>query len=260
MHLRPERVLALVLLSWSAATTAAEPVAAQAGEDQPATGPATTLRLEDIDRALETLEADPNLGTERKTRVLRWIADEEPKRQRERPGWARWLAQMFSWVAGSARLLVWIACGVLAAMVAVLLVRLVREQRRDRVPGAAVAPTHVQDLDIRPESLPDDIGAAARQLWDAGNARPALALLYRGLLSKLAHDHRAPVRESTTEGDCMALARRFLPEHAGTFAARLVNTWSSAVYGGLMPGTAEVHALCDGFAAALQPPATEEAA
>lgn len=255
MRLRPERILALLLLLWPAAAMAAEP-ATPSGAGQSA----TTLRLDDIARAMETLEADPNLGVERKVRVLRLVADDEPGEIRKRPEWAGWLAGLFGWIASSARLLVWIACGLLAAMVAVLLVRLLRAHSREHAPGRAAAPTHVHDLDIRPESLPDDVGAAARQLWDAGEARRALALLYRGLLSKLAHDHRAPVRESTTEGDCVALARGFLPEHASTYAARLVNTWTSAVYGGLMPATADVHALCAGFASALPVPAAQEPA
>jgi hypothetical protein len=239
---RPDRAVPLlVLLLWTAVAAAAQPDAAP---------PASTLRHDDIEQAVETLEADPNLGIERKMRTLRFIDDEEAGR-REQPGWARWLADMFGWLASSARLLVWVACGLLAAMVAVLLVRLVRGHSRDRALAGEAAPTHVRDLDIRPESLPEDIGATARQLWDAGEARRALALLYRGLLSKLAHDHRAPVRESTTEGDCVGLALRFLPAGGSAFATRLVNTWSQAVYGSLMPATAEVHALCDGFAPAV---------
>src|SRR4029079_6929748 len=75
-----------------------------------------------------------------------------------------------------------------------------------------VAPTHVRDLDIRPESPTDDIGAAARQLWDRGEQRAALALLYRGMLSRLAHVHRVPIRDSSTEGDCVELASAQLPE------------------------------------------------
>lgn len=243
MRLLPERTMPLLaMLLWTAVAAAAQPEV---------TPPATMLRLEDIEQAVETLEADPNLGIERRMRTLRWIGDAEEER-RERPGWARWLAELFGWLASSARLLVWVACGLLAAMVAVLVVRMLRGHSRDRALAGAAAPSHVRDLDIRPESLPEDIGAAARQLWDAGEARRALALLYRGLLSKLAHDHRAPVRESTTEGDSVGLARRYLPEDSGAYAARLVQTWSQAVYGSLMPATAEVHALCDGFAAALR--------
>ncbi len=255
MRLRPERALLLLsLLLWSAAGAAAQ------GTAPPDAPPADALRLEEVEQAVASVRADPNMGSERKIRTLRWIGDDEQER-RQRPGWARWLGELFGWLASSARLLVWVACGLLAALVAVLVVRLLRERSRDQAAARQAAPTHVRDLDIRPESLPEDIGAAARQLWDAGEARRALALLYRGLLSKLAHDHRAPVRESTTEGDCVGLARRFLPDDASAFAARLVNTWSQAVYGGLMPASAEAHALCDGFASAMRttPPVTEAA-
>ena len=51
-------------------------------------------------------------------------------------------------------------------------------------------------------------GCAA--LWDRGDHRAALALLYRGLLSRLVHVHRVPIRDSSTEGDCLALAARCL--------------------------------------------------
>jgi hypothetical protein len=140
---------------------------------------------------------------------------------------------------------------VLAAIIVVYVLRLVTGRQRARAAVAATAPTHVRDLDIRPESLPDDIGAAARRLWDSGETRRALALLYRGLLSRLAHAHQAPVRDSTTEGESIALARRFLPAGGGEFAAGLVRTWQRAVYGGDMPGTGHVHELCAGFAPAL---------
>ena len=123
--------------------------------------------------------------------------------------------------------------------------------------AAFVAPTHVQDLDIRPESLPPDIGGAARRLWDRGEHRGALALLYRGLLSRLAHVHRLPVRDSSTEGDCLALSARM--EAAGRdYAARLIVLWQAAVYGHLDVDTTAVHALCDGFAPALDAPAAGE--
>lgn len=271
MRLRPEGLLPLLtMLLWTTAATAAEDPGA-AGEPSAAAEPAasaepaaapsgTSLRLDDIEQAVAALKADPNLGTERKVRTLRLITDEEPQR-RKQASWARWLAQMFSWLASSARLLVWVACGLLAALVVVLVARMIRGRSRARTVATKAAPTHVRDLDIRPESLPEDIGAAARQLWDSGEARRALALLYRGLLSKLAHDHHAPVRESTTEGDCVLLARRFLTADGSAFAARLVQTWSQAVYGSLMPGPAEVHALCDGFAAAMRAtPAPAESA
>lgn len=248
MRSRPDRpLLAMILVLWSLAALPAS-AAEEAGV------PDRDLRRADVEQALDSLKADPDLGTERKVRTLRWIRDDTPERRRERPGWLAWVGEFFHWLAGSARLLVWVACGLLAAAVVIFVVRLLRERSSDRATAVTATPTHVRDLDIRPESLPEDIGAAARQLWDAGEARRALALLYRGLLSKLAHVHRAPVRESTTEGDSIGLAHRFLPAGSGAYAAHLVQTWSHAVYGGLMPESAQVHALCAGFAPALQPP------
>lgn len=232
-----------------AALACAVPAAHGADAVDPDEVPAfTTLQVQ---QAAEAVRADPNLGTERKVRTLKWRNDgEEARGPASIPPWLQWIRDLFGWIGQSARLLVWIFCGLLAAFVAIYLLRLL-QGRGPRVTLPAAAPTHVRDLDIRPESLPADIGAAARALWDAGDARRALALLYRGLLSRLAHVHHAPVRDATTEGDTVTLAQRFLPVAAHDYAAGLVNTWSHAVYGDRMPDTAHVHALCDGFAGSL---------
>ena len=111
----------------------------------------------------------------------------------------------------------------------------------------------MRDLDIRPESLPEDIGTAARVLWDRGEHRAALALLYRGMLSRLAHVHRIPIRDSSTEGDCLALAASHLTGDDVEYASRLVLVWQRFVYGGQDTQAATVYVLCDDFASALDP-------
>ncbi|HEY7172579.1 MAG TPA: hypothetical protein VH417_17120 [Vicinamibacterales bacterium] len=212
--------------------------------------PATVERPSDgdIEQALETAKADPNLSPERKVRTLRWIGA-QPQSARA-PGLI-WLLQTAAWFASSARRLVWIAGGVLLALVVVHLLR--SQVRRQRRTAAIVfkPPTHVRDLDIRPETLPADIGAAARALWDAGDRRAALALLYRGLLSRLIHVHRVPIRDSSTEGDCLELAARHLTDTRRQYAAGLIRARQRFVYGGEEIQTALVQTLCDGFAAAL---------
>ena len=219
-------------------TAVAQPVAANV--ERPSDG--------DIEQALEATRADPNLSPERKVRTLRWIGGQT---QTPRAPWVIWLMQTTAWFANSARRLVWIAGAVLLALVIVSLVR-----ARRRRPGRAATivftpPTHVRDLDIRPETLPADIGAAARALWDAGDRRAALALLYRGLLSRLIHVHRVPIRDSSTEGDCLELAARHLTDAPQHYAAGLIRAWQRFVYGGEEIQTALVQTLCDGFAAAL---------
>jgi len=116
---------------------------------------------------------------------------------------------------------------------------------------AATPPSHVRDLDIRHESLPADIGAAARTLWERGQARGALSLLYRGALSRLVHLHAVPIRASSTEEECVRLAARTLDRPDSDFLARLVQAWELTVYGSRLPDGAEVLALCAGFDAHL---------
>jgi hypothetical protein len=210
-----------------------------------------------VARAMEQVKADPNVATSRTIKSLRWKDSTEKPKPREPSAWRDWLTGFFRWVDQSARVAAWVVVSGLVAVLAFYIVRTLRSW--DETPGDAdfVAPTHVHDLDIRPESLPADIGASARRLWDRGEHRSALSLLYRGLLSRLAHVHRLPVRDSSTEGDCLALSAR-MGAAGRDYAGRLIGLWQAAVYGHLDAETAAVHALCDSFAPALDaPPAGE---
>jgi hypothetical protein len=224
-------------------------LAAAPAPAQPAARPPDDAAIE---RAMQQVKADPNVATERTIKTLQW--KESNAKPGPRPAWLDWMTGFVRWLDQSARVLVWIVVVGLMSLLAFYIVRTFRSW--DDVPGDAEfeAPTHVQDLDIRPESLPPDIGAAARRLWDRHEHRAALALLYRGLLSRLAHVHQLPIRDSSTEGDCLAIAARM--NTAGRdYAARLIVLWQAAVYGHLEADTVTVHALCDGFAPALDAPA-----
>ena len=105
----------------------------------------------------------------------------------------------------------------------------------------------MQSLDIRPETLPDAVGAAAAQLWQQGEHRAALSLLYRGALSRLVHGHAVPIRAASTEGECVALARSRLDAQAAAFFARLVAAWQLAVYGARLPDALQVTEMCREF-------------
>ena len=242
----------IVLLALTAAIAA---IPAMASTVSTASTQEATIDREAIARALDAVRADPQLNAEKTIKTLRWRDARRPART-EPIGWLGWIAGFFAWLGQSGRYLVWVAAAILAVLAAryvletAIGVRMARE--RDK---PLVAPTHVRDLDIRPASLPPDIGAAARALWDAGQQRAALALLYRGLLSRLAHVHRVPIRDSTTEGDCLGLAAEHLATPRHDYVSRLVGVWQHAVYGHEPVSAAAVHDLCDGFAAALDPAA-----
>jgi hypothetical protein len=237
-------LLALVLASVAVTALQAQPAGREFEEKEVAT-------------AVAEVRKDPNLTTDRTIRTLRWKGSDKPQpRPTARPAWLEWVTGFFRWVDESARVMVWLVVAVLAALLAAYIVRTLQswEGGEKDAGGAFQAPTHVQDLDIRPESLPPNIGAAARLLWDRGEHRAALALLYRGLLSRLAHVHQLPIRDSSTEGDCLALAAR-MGSPGRDYAGRLIVLWQSAVYGHLQADTTAVHALCDGFSPALDAPA-----
>lgn len=248
---RRPRTIALAVVTLALASV----LAAGATATEPDTGKPTR---EQITAAVAQLKADPNLGTEKKTRQLRRNSNTSSTSQPgKQPGWLEWLADAFSWLANTARMLVWVVAIVLVAILAVFVKRFLESRVAARSVSlkSALAPTHVRDLDIRPESLPDDIGRAALQSWERGEHRAALALLYRGLLSRLAHVHGVPIRDSSTEGDCVALAAAHLPAARSAYAGRLIRLWQRAVYGNTEPTMEDVQALCAGFAAAVDAPA-----
>jgi hypothetical protein len=228
---------------------------AQPAAGEPAPDPVSPGARE-VDAALAKVKADPNLATERTIRSLKWNVDEKEKKKKfDLPKWLSWIGDLFGWIAQTSRILVWVIIAALIAVIALVVVRIFMAGRNVGFAAKFVAPTHVQDLDIRPESLPDDIGAAARALWDSGDRRAALALLYRGLLSRLAHVHEVPIRASSTEGDCLALAARKLDPARLDYATRLVRFWQRAIYGGVTLDSADVHALCAQFSTHLDPQA-----
>jgi hypothetical protein len=228
----------------------AAPLPEAASRPEPATAAAAPSRAE-IAGAIEAVKADPNLATERTIKTLRWKSSASTARGT--PGWLAWIIDLFRWIGESARVLVWLAAIGLAGLLAVYLARVARARLESASEGGFVVPTHVRDLDIRPETLPDDVGAAARVLWERGERRAALALLYRGMLSRLAHVHGVPIRESSTEGDCLALAAGRMPGDRSEYLARLVRVWQRFGYGREDVESTAVYRLCDEFAAALAP-------
>jgi len=204
----------------------------------------------EIARAIKIVKADPNLATERTIRTLRWVGDSQPPVSTG-PASLEWLMQSIAWIAQSARTLLWVAAGLSISLLAVYLIRLLRSRGGATEVARTAAPTHVQDLDIRPESLPDNIGKAARALWDKGEHRAGLSLLYRGLLSRLVHVHNVPIRDSSTEGDCLRLTAARLQKAQSDYVTRLIQVWEHAVYGGRQPEPASLYALCDEFSLSL---------
>jgi len=241
---RAEAILLLALaLSCGAPACAADAAASAA------------IPREAADEAATRLRQDPRLrGTER-DRELRFKRDDKPKPRQSTPGWVLWLRGFVEWLNDSGRFLMWAFGALAVALLALRLRRIWGAGAGLRLSEQLDLPTHVNQLDIRPQALPDDVGGAALALWRSGRTQEAMSLLYRGALSRLVHGHAVPIRSSSTEGDCLLLARPRLAPPGYAYLARLVAAWRSTVYAGREPGDDEVAGLCRDFQAGLAPAA-----
>ncbi|SDN34401.1 DUF4129 domain-containing protein [Polaromonas sp. JS666] len=231
-------------------------VAACCAAGAAAAAPGEPPSRQQVQSAAERVRADPNLPGSKSEKTLRLRdRDKKPEDKKKDSDGLGWLRDFVTRVSEAARLLVW-ALGALA--LAWLVIR-IRRWAQVRAGGGrhrmAPLPSHIGSLDIRPESLPDDVGSAVASLWQRGQRRPALSLLYRGALSRLVHLHAVPIRNASTEGECVALSESRLAPPSLDFFARLVAAWQLAAYGGRLPPTAGVLALCAEFDARLGAPA-----
>jgi hypothetical protein len=206
-----------------------------------------------VKAAVAELAQDPNMGKTEKAHRLQWKhqGDDEPANDKPNGAWLEWIAGALSWFATTARALLWVIGIVLAGILGLYIKRFLEVRGTGPAAMRLAMPTHVRDLDIRPESLPDDVGASAWGIWERGEHRAALALLYRGALSRLAHVHEVPIRDASTEGDCVSLANAHLLAQPAAYVAQLIRVWQRAVYGNANPTDEEIRALCGGFAEAL---------
>ena len=220
---------------------------AAAAQDERAPAMAWPPGRTEIARALETVKADPNLAH----RTHDQDAPLECARPRSRP--AAGMAHVDCRIVSLARTVgapARVGRGRGAGRAAGRLHRPHDARARDAAP-ARNRSSHRLTCGISTSgrrAFPRTSARAARVLWDRGEHRAALALLYRGMLSRLAHVHRIPIRDSSTEGDCLALAASHLTEGRGEYASRLVRVWQRFVYGGQDTQAATVHVLCDDFA------------
>jgi hypothetical protein len=255
-------LLGAALLLATAVAAGADPAAAPSAPSSPAPSAAVASdapaepaarrappSASEIDAALKALRADPDLAGERTERTLQFKRD-DPRKPRDTSSVERWLIEFFRWLGEAGRFLMW----ALGAIGIALLLWFIARALAERGGAGALRldlPSHVGALDIRPDSLPDDVGAAAWDLWQRGDLRAALSLLYRGALSRLVHDFTVPIKAASTEGECVALAQQHAPATAATLFAELVGVWQLAVYGGRMPTANTVQRLCREFDAVL---------
>jgi len=204
------------------------------------------LPAESVREVVDAVLAHEDFDTKRT--LSGWLPKEVDKPDGvdfELPDWARLLGGALGKLS---EVLLWAAA---LALIVVLVVYALRREfpslpSRRRRAGDGL-PRTLSGLDIRPQSLPDDIPGTALKLWRANKARAALSLLYRGCLSILVNRHRLELPESATEGDVLLLARGRVSEEIGAYLGRTTRLWQALAYGHRLPTDADVAGLCEGW-------------
>jgi hypothetical protein len=233
----PRPCVAAFALAW-ALLVAAESPAAQELPQAP-----TDAAIQD---AVASLRADPNLGGKHKIRTLRWVDSPAPTEDRN-SAFVDWLISFFDAIGSYGRLIAW-TLGIIALAAAIIWAsRYFGRRQTSYAREFAPLPTHVSNLDIRPEGLPADVGDTARVMWLQGEHRAALSLLYRGALSRLVNRFAVQIHASSTEAECVAAAARGADGGVLAYFRELVEVWLRATYAGELPAEESILHLCRNF-------------
>ena len=118
-------------------------------------------------------------------------------------------------------------------------------KRLKRGEKSASTPEVMFGLDVRPESLPDDIPAQVMSFWYDHRHRDALGLLYRASLSRLIDQHALGFKTSHTEAECAALVKACGIDSLSHYFSGLTRAWCHLAYGHELPAQEAIVKLCD---------------
>jgi hypothetical protein len=235
--------------AWLLALSAAAPLWLLAPTPLQASQPAPdaeTVRL-----LIEEVLADPDFGSTREARVWVYVGDARDGA----PG------EALTWLPGPliqaiATLLKWLMLITGVVLLVLLVLHLLREfpatgrrRRRAKANAAGQAPA----ADATPTPLPLNIPAEVQRLLAGGDARGALALLYRAQIARL-RGAGLELPDSATEAECLAAAARGASAAQLDRLGRLLALWQGVAYGHRPADARAVQALLSDHAAAAGAP------
>ena len=199
---------------------------------------------------LERAEAHPDLKPKRRETRLEArpkLPPERTARQLQQPTWLEKVMSVFTFIGKH---------GLVILLVVVVILLALRWRRwwpwlsglaRDPEEAPAVVATAVPEAG----PMPDDVVAAARAYWRAGDARAALALLYRASADAVAERAGVVMVPGATEAEYLRVARRLGDAAARSGFQRVVRAWQYAAYAHRVPRDDEFEALVGELAPAF---------
>jgi hypothetical protein len=206
---------------------------------------------------IQAVLADPDFGgTEIRTEWhWPWLedfleADDEP----QLPSDTGWLGEF---LAAGGQFLMWVLAAVLVAVAAVLVVRQIQSGAWRRPKPATVSlPDLAFGHTALPETLPEDVPAAAWALWETGEHALALGMLYAGAIHDLVLRRGVQIPRAATEGICLRAVRAHTGGELAGYFAELTRAWLQSAYAHRPPEQDVVRGLCGRWSLHFQGSAT----
>lgn len=206
-------------------------------------------------QTIEKVLTEPRFGRMEEQTFWRYVGPEEEEKESDSGTLAalleilsRILKGFFQGIAAFGEIILWLL-GALA--IAYLLYHFSRNRGWMQAglakgrKGKQELPSELFGLDIRPESLPDDIPGEALTAVREGDLRDALSLLYRGTLVLLVTNVQIPIPASATEGECLELVREHRQKNEAEYFQNLTELWLLTAYAHLHPDAQAVERLCN---------------
>jgi hypothetical protein len=187
---------------------------------------------------------DPRFGGTRKQKE--WVLRNPPKTEP-----TKLPTNMFAvgnLLASGLNVLLWLLLAAVLGALLVFAVRYASKHPFKRVTKAPAMPAEIREVAVA-QALPDDLAAATRTMWQSGQRREALALLYRGSMDRLATALNMPLPVDATEADCLRRARTLDDAQRSQRVVAIVRTWQHAAYADRFPSDSDIDQLLIGWPA-----------
>jgi hypothetical protein len=177
--------------------------------------------------AIHEILKDPDFGRKSTRTRIRYVGPEWQGKSEARPFDWSWIQKLSAWMGELSRAAAWVAGGLALCFVLYHVARYIRTHRFGAL--GPRRPDFLFGMDVRPESLPDDVAATAEALARDSRTREALSLLYRASLVRFM-DAGVEFRQGDTEGDCMRRVEAAEAPARKAYFHRLVNAWQALAY------------------------------
>ena len=253
-------VLALILALGSGADARAEAPAPQDVEltaDSAASEKAIPLQTvfagqyldegEAFESSVNSAYSNDDLNPKKTIHVWKLRRPAEDTKPTETPSWLKSIGMVIGFMAEYG---LWILLGILAVIIIRYANRWIPWISDRFEPQRKLATIETHDIQVE-TPLPNDVVAAVRALWNAGEARKAMALLYRAAVQRLSDRLGRAMPKGATESQCLRAARSLTDTEARLFAA-IVRNWQAIAYAQRLPTEVELEALLQAWQQPLE--------